>query len=545
MSDVTPSSLKTPLSESVRMCTACGAGFSNDVQFCPTCGEVLQAAEARPDPLVNTTIDNRYRVVGVLGEGGMGIVYQVTHLGLQKPMALKLLRGHLASDTTVVDRFVREAQAATAIGHPNIVSIHDFGRLKDGAAYFVMEYLAGESLTALIRRGRLGVADIIPVAEQIASALSAAHQRGVIHRDLKPDNVQLISRGDNPRFVKVLDFGVAKVGGASSKLTRTGTVFGTPHYISPEQASGQSVDARTDIYALGVILYEMCTGEVPFDGDTFMGILSKHMFDEPPRPTSLHPDAVALEPVILKALAKRPEDRYESMDALLIDLALLREGRQLAPFSAVAPPRQMPAPMPPNPIADVQVPSTKTPLVVLGILFSMLLLGGIGGAWLALGKQPEARTATNEVVAPPVQIEEAPTPEAPPSPSPPQPEPEAPPAEPEPVVEVRLESDPPGALVLINGDVIGNTPLSLPRPEGDAQELAEIQMMGYRSRRVSLSSASTATIRVTLERRRSRSGANRPVMRNMEQPASSDPVPMNTEPSPMLREEVVDPWESE
>ncbi|HJL30506.1 MAG TPA: serine/threonine-protein kinase, partial [Polyangiaceae bacterium LLY-WYZ-15_(1-7)] len=357
----------------MRFCSVCGARFSNDVRFCPHDGQPLddlpEPAEPEVDPLLGQVLDDRYRIEEILGEGGMGVVYLATHVALNKRMALKVLQGDMAKDETVVARFIQEAQSSSAIGHPNIIDISDFGRLPDGTAYFVMELLEGESLTQLIQRGRMTIAEVVHVGEQIASALGAAHERGIVHRDLKPDNVQLIQRGNDDRFVKVLDFGIAKVGGASSKLTKTGMIFGTPHYMSPEQAAGQSVDARADIYALGVILYEMCTGSVPFDGDTFMGILSKHMFEEPPRPSELDAGGCALEPVVMRALAKKPEDRYPTMEALITDLRRVRDGGSVEAAPALGAAA--------SPLGDLrgsmpELPSSRTPLVALGVLAGLL-----------------------------------------------------------------------------------------------------------------------------------------------------------------------------
>ncbi|MBC7173945.1 MAG: serine/threonine protein kinase, partial [Polyangiaceae bacterium] len=329
----------------MRFCPTCGSRFSNDVRFCPHDGQPVEdleeATAVTPDPWIGRVVDGRYRVDRILGEGGMGVVYLVVHVGLNKRMAMKVLREELACDPEVVQRFVQEAQTSTSMGHPNIIDVSDFGRMPDGAVYFVMEYLEGESLTQRIeRKGPLSVLEAVEIAEQIASALGAAHAHGVIHRDLKPDNVFLIRRGDRDDFVKVLDFGIAKVGGAPSKLTRTGMVFGTPHYMSPEQAAGQVVDGRADVYALGVILYEMFTGVVPFDAETFMGVLTKQMFEEPIPPTARGASAEMgnLEPVVLRALAKRPESRYQTMDALLRDIDTVRRGGTIALTSSIAPP---------------------------------------------------------------------------------------------------------------------------------------------------------------------------------------------------------------
>jgi serine/threonine-protein kinase len=216
-----------------------------------------------------------------------------------------------------VERFRQEAQSATAIGNHHIIDISDFGVLPDGSTYFVMEFLDGISLTRAIEPGKpLKASRTIHIAKQLCRALGAAHDVGIVHRDLKPDNIYLISRGGDKDFVKVLDFGIAKVGGAKSKLTQVGQVFGTPHYMSPEQCAGTAVDKRTDVYALGVIMYEMASSRVPFDADNLMGILTKHLYEEPIKPHELPPPVdvpPALEAVIMKCLAKKADVRYQSM----------------------------------------------------------------------------------------------------------------------------------------------------------------------------------------------------------------------------------------
>jgi serine/threonine-protein kinase len=346
----------------MRFCPRCGTRFLAGEPFCPHDGSATQELPDEPqvDSLPGTIVDGRYKIEKRIGEGGMGIVYAATHAMLGKKLALKVLRGEVARDPDVVQRFITEAQSATSIGHENIIDISDFGRLPDRTVYFVMEYLDGEPLTKLIRRGgSIPVREAVHLIRQIASALGAAHTRGIVHRDLKPDNVYLIKRGGSPtaNFVKVLDFGIAKVGGASSKLTKTGMVFGTPHYMSPEQAAGQTVDQRTDIYALGVIMYEMFVGKVPFDADTFMGILTKHMF-EPPIPPSQASSGSgnrlgALEDITLKALQKKPEQRYQSMAELLADLDRVASGGQIAIGT------QGGAPVPDN-LADALEPPSRT-----------------------------------------------------------------------------------------------------------------------------------------------------------------------------------------
>jgi eukaryotic-like serine/threonine-protein kinase len=313
----------------VRTCTTCGQRFSGDATFCPFDGTrlegvpVLQASAGRDDIGTGTVIGGQYRVDRILGEGGMGTVYAVTHTKLNKRFALKLLKKDLARDPETRARFLLEAQAAGQIIHPNVVEITDYSSLPDGSAYLVMEYLDGQPLARMIKLGgAIPALRAVSIVRDIASALQAAHELGIVHRDLKPDNVFVIQHRER-EIAKILDFGVAKVAG-SAKLTRTGMVFGTPHYMSPEQASGGVIDGRTDVYALGVIMYEMFTGRVPFEADTYMGVLTKHMFEAPIPPSQISGSARelgALEDVTLKALAKRPEDRYASMTDLAADLA--------------------------------------------------------------------------------------------------------------------------------------------------------------------------------------------------------------------------------
>jgi serine/threonine-protein kinase len=307
-------------------CPACRQHFSSDARFCPFDGEPLKVAtnyDPAADPLVGTVVDQRYRVERVLGEGGMGAVYRVKHVALGKSFALKALRADLATDEDISERFIGEARTAAAISHPGLVEITDFGKLPDGRPYFVMELLGGEPLSWLLRKlGPLPESRVAAILMQVAEAVSAAHHAGIVHRDIKPDNIHITVTRDGVDHVKVLDFGLAKVMGGARR-TRNGVVFGTPHYMSPEQAAGENVDHRADVYSLGVVMYEMLTGRVPFEADSYMGVLSKHIYMQPAPPSALRPGASnvgALEGIVLKSLEKKPRNRYQSFDELLADL---------------------------------------------------------------------------------------------------------------------------------------------------------------------------------------------------------------------------------
>ena len=265
-----------------------------------------------------------YRILSTIGKGGMGVVYLAEHTLIGRQAAVKLLRPELSSDAELVDRFFTEARAAAAARHQGLVEVFDFGVTDDGNAYIVMELLQGESLTMrLERQPRFASELALSITRQVASALQAAHETGVVHRDLKPENIHLIADASAPAGVriKVLDFGIAKLAGDEDRRsvrTRTGVVIGTPRYMSPEQCkSASNVDARTDIYALGCIFYEMLTGKPPFDYDNWGELVAAHIHETAPPPSARVPDLMPeIEDIVMRAIAREPADRYQSMTEL-------------------------------------------------------------------------------------------------------------------------------------------------------------------------------------------------------------------------------------
>jgi serine/threonine protein kinase len=285
------------------------------------------------DPLVGTTLDGRYRILRVIGEGGMGVVYEALHVLIEKHVAIKVLRDTFTGRVDVVERFRQEAKSASKIGHPNIVDVSDFGETPSGQSYIVMEMLIGEDLADVLARERaLSPTRAVRIAYQIARALHATHKKNIVHRDLKPENIYLVQRDGAADVVKIVDFGVAKMNDVEvrpgRRLTRTGMLFGTPEYMSPEQALGKPFDHRVDIYALGAILFELLAGRVPFTGENFMEILAHHGRTPLPslRSVSKHVQVSAeLEAVIARALAKEPEGRHASMGVFADELRAVPE----------------------------------------------------------------------------------------------------------------------------------------------------------------------------------------------------------------------------
>src|SRR5438552_4230395 len=282
--------------------------------------------------LVGRVFSNRYEIQSEIAQGGMAEVYLARDQLLNRPVAMKALFPEYAREPSFVERFRREAQAAANLNHPNIVAIYDWGQ-EDGTYFIVMEYVEGRALRDLIRsEAPLDPNQAAEITAEIASALAFAHRNGVVHRDVKPGNVLLTQSGT----VKVTDFGIARAG-TSDGLTQTGSVMGTATYFSPEQAQGLPVDGRSDVYALGVVLYEMVTGVAPFTAESPVSVAYKHVREDPVPPSERNPDVPPdLEQIILTALAKLPENRYQTADDMRADILRFRRGRPLVGAPAAA-----------------------------------------------------------------------------------------------------------------------------------------------------------------------------------------------------------------
>jgi eukaryotic-like serine/threonine-protein kinase len=296
----------------------------------PPPGEVREGAASggQPDRLAGRVLGGRYKVLSRLGEGGMGTVYLCEHEILKRRFALKVLRGDLAADPELVERFRNEAIAASRIGQENVVEVVDFGSDPDGALYYVMEALEGRNLGTILRdEGALHVPRALALLEQICRALGAAHARGVVHRDVKPENVFVVQREDGSEWAKILDFGISHVPAAPGRdrLTRAGAIIGTPEYMAPEQATGGAVDHRADIYAVGVLAYEMMTGLLPFEATSDIAtIVAAQLRDADPPSTRNAEIPPEVDSLVLRALARSPDARPATMAELAADIARLR-----------------------------------------------------------------------------------------------------------------------------------------------------------------------------------------------------------------------------
>jgi eukaryotic-like serine/threonine-protein kinase len=515
---------------------------------------VVSPPSPASDRYLGCTIDNRYKVEGIVGEGGMGVVYQCRHKIIDKRVALKILRADLASDTEVTERFLMEAKAASAIPDEHIISISDFGQLPDGAAYFVMEFLEGTPLALVAGGGNpMPLKRILRIALQLGEGLAAAHQLGIVHRDLKPDNVFLIQRGKEADFVKILDFGIAKVSSnATGRLTQVGSVFGTPHYMSPEQAAGTPLDHRGDIYSLGVMLYELATGRVPFDAENFVGILSQQLYQDPVPPREATPEAkipAAFEAIILKCMAKKPEGRYQSMLELRDDLLELeaRLGKPVEIHPSELRPSRNPEPTRVAASVDGTALSSELSLARMRPrrwpMYAAIALpiGLVGAILVAQLRAPPGRGASGDIE--PISTAAPLAPPAAPAPviSPPSP-PSAPVAPPAPEVqEVLIGVAPTAAHVFLGDRDLGQSPVSLDVPKGE-RVTVEVRHPGYQTKVLELDGSEPRTSVELVSKSKKKKRATRARATRGANPEARAPRPAQT-PAEIGGELFVEPWQ--
>jgi serine/threonine-protein kinase len=432
-----------------------------------------------------------YQALSLLGEGGMGCVYLAEHPGIGRRVAIKVLKSELDHDPQLLTRFLNEARAANAIRHPNIIEVLDSGTTERGASYLVMELLEGESLSARIKRlSRLDERSAIEIAMQTASGLGAAHAKGIIHRDLKPDNLFIIpEESDAARErVKILDFGIAKLHqqAGDSLKTRTGTLMGTPIYMSPEQCLGtKEVDHRSDVYSLGIILFEMLTGRTPFISEGFGELLSMHLHEKPPSLRQFAPQVTPeVEFAVLRMLAKKPEDRYQSMTDVRAALAAasglphpvvpehkLGSTDQFGVRATLAAhATEQPRTVPPTTLTPGGLASVTTAEATMKTRRKPWAVAALAGGLVVVAVVAAISLRKGPVASPPQQESATPSPEKHmPEPPPPPEQPQAPLT-----VRVRLESTPPGARVVrvADGVVLGTTPETIElRPSNEALQI--------------------------------------------------------------------------
>ncbi|NUN15095.1 MAG: serine/threonine protein kinase [Myxococcales bacterium] len=438
--------------------------------------QASQRARVKHDPFIGTDIQGRFRVESKIGEGGMGAVYRAVQTSVGRPVAIKILLRALVKDEQFVRRFQNEALAVSRLEHPNTIRIFDFGQVDDATLFFAMELLNGLPLQKVLKKEqRLSVARMLHVLEQAARSLGEAHSKGIIHRDLKPDNLFLCEVDGDKDFVKVLDFGVAKMVGedkAQDGLTQTHMILGTPKYMSPEQASGKPVDGRSDLYALGVMAYEMLAGRAPFTGDP-MTVLYHQVHDDPPPLSEISPEIVVppdVQDLVFWLLKKRPEERPQSSDQLVATIGRCK--RSLDPaFSSVVlrsdPTRQeLIARMDTStyePITGIAeaVPMTAAPntrrMPKWAIPSAIAAIVAGGALAVYLGKpNPSDESAKTEISARMV---------APSSVS-------SPTAE---IVRLQVMSEPPNALVFRGATELGKTPVIIERKKSGATETLRVQ----------------------------------------------------------------------
>lgn len=323
----------------MKLCLVCNFQFGDETDLCPK--DLSKLVPVGKDPLIGMLIQDRYRIESLVAKGSMGVIYKASQEAIGRPVAVKVMHGYLVNDEESMKRYQKEAKAASRLNHPNITTVYDFGVLASGQPYIVMDLLEGKALADILQqRGQLSLGQTMMVFMQVCQALSEAHERGVVHRDIKPENIVIDELPDGRSIhVKVVDFGIATFAQEGEdtigKITKTGTVCGSPFYMSPEQCDAGKCDARSDLYSLGIVLFECLTGKVPFESKDIYMVLSMQIKDPPPRMAKVRPDitfAPELELMVAKALSKDPAARYQTArdfwEALQNAAAAARGGRK-------------------------------------------------------------------------------------------------------------------------------------------------------------------------------------------------------------------------
>ena len=453
-------------------CPHCNAQLAPDARFCPTCGKAAQATTPEPaasgplrqqSDMIGREILGRFRILAMLGEGGMGAVYRGEQMSLKRAVAIKVLKPELSANQMLLRRFSAEAAAVAKLDHPNTVKVYDFGQDADGSLFIAMELIDGKPLRQVIgAAGPLPPVRAFNIALQVAASLVDAHASSIVHRDLKPDNVMLIDKGKQRDIVRVLDFGIAKLRDDSratqQAMTQAGDMLGTPQYMAPEQIKGEAIDGRTDIYALGCMIYEMVTARLPFEAPTIMAMLSKHLVEMPPPPSQRRPDlqiSPAIDHVVMAAIQKEPSARPANMEQYAEMLAgVLAQlppdpswqqpshvmgvvhhhhtpgpqpvvapagpsaplavaatmGQQVATPAPTPPPAGYAAPYSPHPMAQAYGPPPARSRLPLYLVLGAIALGGAGvGVWAVTRQpdkkapQPEKHDGDEKVTTPPAE----------------------------------------------------------------------------------------------------------------------------------------------
>ena len=470
----------------MRTCPTCGTVYPNRTSgTCPADGTMLVSAQEfaalRSDPLMGATLAGRYHIIGRVGTGGMGTVYRAEQVGLARHVALKVLKADASYDRETVARFQREAKAMSMLLHTNTVRVFDFGEDPSGHVYLAMELLEGELLTARSdREATLDPREAIRIVQQILRSLSEAHTKGLIHRDLKPDNIYLAKiEGHAEPVVKVLDFGIAKVfrddGKPIDQLeTQAGTVFGTPRYMSPEQAQGKPLDPRSDLYSVGVLLYQLLVGHPPFIDDDAVVVMAKHIRDQPEPPRKAAPERpipASLERVVMRSLEKDPGSRLSTADELdqaltacLVDVererVLVSEGRRSSDLLVVAG-RELPR----------QAVAISAAVVCVALLVGGIAIATSGNDAAASTTAVTVRTLPSPVTPPPPVVAAAPVAAR----------------------TVRVSSEPPGAELWQGGTQVGTTPHTFVVDATTPAGPLEVRLVGHDPAAVDLRGAAPET----------------------------------------------------